>query len=401
MVGSSRCSARIDSSAPRRARLCGHSSGVIISSTASPTSATRSCSEPPCCRRSSSRGSSPPRPLVDAASPRSTRRPTDCLAPPTCPRWRLRWKRFVPASPATSPSAALYTASSAVYSTPPRASPTPGASRTHGSIRGWRRSRRTPPARSRTSPRSVSASRPPPTASSSAMTGRIYQATSGPSPSCSIRSSRTMRRGAGRRCPRRERSCIPTWMWADAPVNLADYPLARSYLESHRAKLSARKYLREARRNWFEIWVPQRPSEWPKRKIVFPDIAESPRFLLDTSKAIVNGDCYWMALGDEVADDLAYLLLAVGNSSFAMRYYDAVCGNRLYAGRRRFITQYVKTFPLPERRHPAVARIVGLARELVHCQAAHGSIEDELNDLVCASFGLEEHDPIRGARPGR
>src|SRR6266508_2019439 len=275
MVGSSRCSARIDSSAPRRARLCGHSSGVIISSTASPTSATRSCSEPPCCRRSSSRGSSPPRPLVDAASPRSTRRPTDCLAPPTCPRWRLRWKRFVPASPATS------------------------------------------------------------------------------------------------------------------------------YLESHRAKLSARKYLREARRNWFEIWVPQRPSEWPKRKIVFPDIAESPRFLLDTSKAIVNGDCYWMALGDDVADDLAYLLLAVGNATFAMRYYDAVCGNRLYAGRRRFITQYVKTFPLPERRHPAVARIVGLARELVHCQAAHGSIEDELNDLVWASFGLEEHDPIRGARPGR
>jgi SAM-dependent methyltransferase len=186
-----------------------------------------------------------------------------------------------------------------------------------------------------------------------------------------------------------------------APIDLAEYPLAGAYLETHRAKLASRSYLRAARRNWFEIWVPQRPSEWPKRKIVFPDIAESPRFLLDTSKAIVNGDCYWMALGDEVADDLAYLLLAVGNSSFAMRYYDAVCGNRLYAGRRRFITQYVKTFPLPERRHPAVARIVGLARELVHCQAAHGSIEDELNDLVWASFGLEEHDPIRGARPGR
>jgi len=174
-----------------------------------------------------------------------------------------------------------------------------------------------------------------------------------------------------------------------APVNLADYPLARSYLESHRAKLSARKYLREARRNWFEIWVPQRPSEWPKRKIVFPDIAESPRFLLDTSKAIVNGDCYWMALGDDVADDLAYLLLAVGNSTFAMRYYDAVCGNRLYAGRRRFITQYVKAFPLPDRQHPATEKIVGVARELVHRHAGQ-ALEAELDSLVWASFGLPE-----------
>ncbi len=144
------------------------------------------------------------------------------------------------------------------------------------------------------------------------------------------------------------------------PIDLTTYPLAGAYLETHRAKLASRKYLEKAGRNWFEIWVPQRPSDWPKRKIVFPDIAESPRFLLDTSKAIVNGDCYWMALGDEVAD-LAYLLLAVGNSSFATRYYDAVCGNRLYAGRRRFITQYVRTFPLPDRGHPAVARIIELA----------------------------------------
>jgi len=175
------------------------------------------------------------------------------------------------------------------------------------------------------------------------------------------------------------------------PINLDEYPLAKTYLEGHKTKLSARKYLREAHRNWFEIWVPQKPSEWPKKKIVFPDIAESPRFLLDASGAIVNGDCYWMALGDNIEEELAYLLLAVGNSTFVIRYYDAVCGNRLYAGRRRFITQYVKTFPLPDRQHPAVARIVGLAHELVHGQGDHGQeVENKLNALVWASFGLTE-----------
>jgi adenine-specific DNA-methyltransferase len=186
-----------------------------------------------------------------------------------------------------------------------------------------------------------------------------------------------------------------------APVDLADHPRARAYLEHHRARLAARGYLRAAGRSWYEIWVPQRPADWRKRKIVFPDIAESPRFLLDTSNAIVNGDCYWMALGDEVPEELALLLLAVGNSSLATRWYDAVCGNRLYGSRRRFITQYVRSFPLPDRGHPAVGRIVGLARELVARQDGHGPLEAELDALVWAAFGLPEGDPLRGARPGR
>jgi hypothetical protein len=173
------------------------------------------------------------------------------------------------------------------------------------------------------------------------------------------------------------------------PIDLDHYPLAKAYLESHKAKLSARKYVQEAHRNWFEIWVPQRPSEWPKTKIVFPDIVESPRFLLDASGAIVNGDCYWMPLGEDIEEDLAYLLLAVGNSTFAMRYYDAVCGNRLYAGRRRFITQYVRTFPLPNKHHPAVPKIVGLVDKLVHGQDGQ-EVEDELDALVWDSFGLIE-----------
>jgi adenine-specific DNA-methyltransferase len=185
------------------------------------------------------------------------------------------------------------------------------------------------------------------------------------------------------------------------PVDLARYPRARAYLERHRDRLAARTYLKEAGRHWFEIWVAQRPSDWPKRKVVFPDIASEPRFLLDTSGALVNGDCYWMALDDEVPDELVYLLLAVGNSSFAMRWYDAVCGNRLYGSRRRFITQYVKSFPLPDLRHPAAGRIVALARELVACGDGRAALEAELDRLVWAAFGLPEGDPLRGGRPGR
>ena len=174
------------------------------------------------------------------------------------------------------------------------------------------------------------------------------------------------------------------------PVDLARYPRARAYLERHRDRLAARTYLQEAGRNWFEIWVAQRPSDWPKRKVVFPDIASEPRFLLDTSGALVNGDCYWMALGEEVPDELVYLLLAVGNSSFAMRWYDAVCGNRLYGRRRRFITQYVRSFPLPDLRHRAAGGIVALARELVAGGDDQAALEVELDRLVWAAFGLAD-----------
>ena len=38
------------------------------------------------------------------------------------------------------------------------------------------------------------------------------------------------------------------------------------------------------------------------------------------------------------------LLLAVANSSFITKFYDIAFHNKLYAGRRRFMTQYVKKF---------------------------------------------------------
>ena len=69
---------------------------------------------------------------------------------------------------------------------------------------------------------------------------------------------------------------------------------------------------------------------------------------MDQSGAVVNGDCYWSKLRLDVDPDWLYLMLAVANSEVATTYYDTVFHNKLYAGRRRFMTQYVKEFPLPK-----------------------------------------------------
>ena len=128
-------------------------------------------------------------------------------------------------------------------------------------------------------------------------------------------------------------------------VNLASYPKSKAYLEEHRNQLESRKYVIEAGREWYEIWVPQDPKAWENAKIVFRDIVEHPTFWLDLDGTVVNGDCYWISCSKE--NELTYLALAVGNSSFIECFYDRSFNNKLYAGRRRFMTQYVEQFPLP------------------------------------------------------
>lgn len=181
------------------------------------------------------------------------------------------------------------------------------------------------------------------------------------------------------------------------PVDLREFPRAAAYLETHRQALAGRKYLTDSGREWFEIWVPQRPNLWRVPKVVFPDISERPRFALDRSGAVVNGDCYWMSLADlgvdGAAERLAYLLMGVANSALGLRFYDAVCGNRLYSGRRRWITQYVSRLPLPD---PTTMRAGGVV-ELVRDFVDGGRVPDPnslrlLDEWVAAAFGTRPFD---------
>ncbi len=177
------------------------------------------------------------------------------------------------------------------------------------------------------------------------------------------------------------------------PIPLDSFPRARAYLEAHRAELMRRKYVLESGRQWYEIWVPQDPEAWSQPKLVFPDIAECPSFFLDRSGAIVDGDCYWLTL--QPGKDLRwlFLMLAVANSSFVLKYYDTVFHNKLYSGRRRFMMQYVKGFPLPKLSLPATRRVIKLVSKIVKeglDQGGRQSLEAAIDDAVWASFDLSK-----------
>lgn len=169
-------------------------------------------------------------------------------------------------------------------------------------------------------------------------------------------------------------------------VDLSDFPLAANYLEKHRNRLESRKYLVDSGRPWYEIWVPHQPADWSKPKIVWPDISEQPKFFLDKSGAVVNGDCYWIKLRPGVDPDWIFLILAVANSGLATKFYDTVFHNKLYAGRRRFMTQYVREFPLPDLDSNMGQQLVKRVKRIV--ESPDGPEESEVETLVHQAFGF-------------
>lgn len=173
-------------------------------------------------------------------------------------------------------------------------------------------------------------------------------------------------------------------------VDLALYPKAKHYLERHRDILQARNYVIEAGRQWYELWVPQNPAAWSFPKLVFPDISNKPVFWIDLDGGIINGECYWMRCENNGEQDLLWLALAIANSTFIEVFYDHRFNNKLYAGRRRFITQYVEQFPLPDPNREESKEIIAMTKEIYGKipSVEVESLGEELDERVWRVFGL-------------
>lgn len=173
-----------------------------------------------------------------------------------------------------------------------------------------------------------------------------------------------------------------------AAYDINKYPNSKKYLMQHFEQLSSRKYITAAKRNWYEIWVPQDPEAWKHRKIVFRDISEQPQFWLDTSGAIVNGDCYWIDVNSDVVDDIIYLVLAVSNSRFIEQYYDIKFNTKLYSGKRRYMSQYVEQFPIPLYTTELAQEAISLVKKIIAGgnKGIAPSYKEELDDIIDKIF---------------
>ncbi len=147
-------------------------------------------------------------------------------------------------------------------------------------------------------------------------------------------------------------------------IDIEQFPRAKKYFEKFEKKLKERKYLIDAGRKWFEIWVSHNPIFWDLPKLVFPDISLSPRFYFDEGGKLVNGNCYWIVAENKEDVEKLLLIQGVSNTKLMTKYHDLVFNNKLYSGRRRYFTQYVEKYPLPNPDSPIAKTIVKIVKKL-------------------------------------
>ena len=166
-------------------------------------------------------------------------------------------------------------------------------------------------------------------------------------------------------------------------INLEDYPKTKAYFQTHETQLKGRKYVIEAGRKWFEIWVPQNPALWKFPKLVFPDISPVPRFYLDRSGKIVNGNCYWIVATQKNEEEKLMLIQGVANTKLMTKYHDLVFSNKLYAGRRRYFSQYIQNYPLPDINSSEAKSIIEIVKAL------NDSINDEEREKLIKTLEIQ------------
>lgn len=174
--------------------------------------------------------------------------------------------------------------------------------------------------------------------------------------------------------------------------DIDEFPKTKEYLLKNREQLERRTYLTAAGRNWYEMWVPQNPALWKYPKLVFPDISIEAQFAFDESGALVNGNCYWIVAQSDSEVDLLYLVQGVANSDLMSLYHDLCFNNKLYSGRKRYLSQYVEKYPIPNPNNNYSRSIVRIVKELNRSQdiADCSHLIQKLNEAVRLAFGVKD-----------
>lgn len=165
------------------------------------------------------------------------------------------------------------------------------------------------------------------------------------------------------------------------PIDLSKYNNASDYLNSYFDLLNNRSYIHKSGRQWYEIWVPHDPSLWPQKKIIWPDISDRPKFILDTDGLYVDGNCYWLILKNGISDELLFLILGVCNSKLMNKYHRIRFQNKLYSDKYRFVSQYVSNYPVPDPELKESQAIINIVKKIL-LNGTKQELEDEIEALL-------------------
>ena len=69
---------------------------------------------------------------------------------------------------------------------------------------------------------------------------------------------------------------------------------------------------------------------------------------------------------DSCEEDWLYLILGIANSVLMTRFHDLSFNNKLYSGRRRYLTQYVEKYPLLDIQCKSAKRIIENVKRILY-----------------------------------
>jgi hypothetical protein len=162
-------------------------------------------------------------------------------------------------------------------------------------------------------------------------------------------------------------------------VDIANYPAIKQHLLPFKDQLKKRA----TRQEWYELQQPQYAYKefFEGPKIVFPDIATAPRFVLDEAGYFGSNTIYFIPRKD-------FYLLGLLNSKLGYFYFRVVCAGLEGTGDTylRFFGQYLEGFPVrtidfsnltDKRRHDKMVSLVERMLAL-HKQAPRTPQEQEM-----------------------
>ncbi len=175
-------------------------------------------------------------------------------------------------------------------------------------------------------------------------------------------------------------------IFAKRGLNIIAYPAIEEHLRRFKPQLEARAT--SANHAWYELQQPQMGiyHQFDMPKIVYPDIANDFRFVIDEQGTFCANTVYFLPIAD-------FYVLGVLNSTVVEWLYRNLSDQKIRGGYLRFFTQYVEQLPIPNPPDPLRAQIADLARACLaaaHDAARLSKLEAELNAAVYTAYGLTE-----------
>ena len=104
----------------------------------------------------------------------------------------------------------------------------------------------------------------------------------------------------------------------------------------------------------------------------------------------MNGNCYWIYASNEEELNLLYLIAGIANSNLMVKYHDLCFNNKLYNGRRRYISQYIEKYPIPNPNTIYARKIIEIAKKLhSHVpECEYNNLISVLNETVDLAFHI-------------